>query len=222
MAPIIGIDGSSDDQKALEEHVLSHGATVGTFASQQPPRLVQLIASEIGVTDYSSIINWELELFDTQTAVAGGMNKEFIFAPRIDDKLCSWAAAEGLIEATSAVEKSSSIALVGLFDDEEIGSRLRQGAAGNFLPGTVERIVDAFATEGEGRSVSTLNPDPERRYNSLVPQSYSSANLSPVCTEPAVADICQQLPCICGRHACRQPQRTSSPPPVMRNLQSMT
>jgi aminopeptidase I len=34
--------------------------------------------------------------------------------------------------------------MVALFDDEEVGSLLRQGARGNFLPSVMERIVDEF------------------------------------------------------------------------------
>lgn len=154
MVPVIGIEGSLEEQQALEEHMKAHGSDAGTFVSTQPPKLVQLIANELGVSDYSTILNWELELFDSQPGVTGGMNKEFIFAPRIDDKLCSWAALEGLVEATDLAVKGGSISLVGLFDDEEIGSRLRQGAASNFLPGVVERIVDTFAEGEQGRSVS--------------------------------------------------------------------
>ena len=153
MVPVIGIEGSIQEQSALEQDMKSGGAVVGTFAATQPAKLVQLIAAELGVSDYSTILNWELELFDTQPGVTGGMSKEFIFAPRIDDKLCSWAALEGLVEATDLAVKGGSISLVGLFDDEEIGSKLRQGAAGNFLPGVVERIVDAFAENGQGKSV---------------------------------------------------------------------
>jgi aspartyl aminopeptidase len=35
--------------------------------------------------------------------------------------------------ASGALDDGSTINLVGLFDDEEIGSKLRQGAAGNFM-----------------------------------------------------------------------------------------
>lgn len=94
------------------------------------------------------IINWELELFDTQPAQLGGLDKEFIFAGRIDDKLCSFAAIEALIASdgdADADADSSTIKLVGCFDDEEIGSLLRQGAHSNLLPSTLERICEAFS-----------------------------------------------------------------------------
>src|SRR6202022_3587121 len=46
--------------------------------------------------------------------------------------------------ASSESKSDGCIKLVGVFDDEEIGSLLRQGARGNFLPSTIERIFDAF------------------------------------------------------------------------------
>jgi aminopeptidase I len=93
----------------------------------------------------STIVNWELELFDIQPAQRGGLDKEFIFAGRIDDKLCSWAAVQALLNSASSLSDSSQIRVVALFDDEEVGSLLRQGARGNFLPSVMERIVEEFA-----------------------------------------------------------------------------
>lgn len=103
----------------------------------------------------NSIQGWELELYDTQAATVGGLEKDFIYGGRIDDKLCSWAAIQALLGSTYEGEESSSestsgsiVKLVGLFDDEEIGSLLRQGAQGNFLPLTIERILDSFTPKG--------------------------------------------------------------------------
>jgi len=82
------------------------------------------------------------------------LEKEFIFAGRIDDKVCSWAAIEGLLASTTAPAKDDGIVkLVGVFDDEEIGSLLRQGARGNFLPGTIERISESFSNNGSSANV---------------------------------------------------------------------
>lgn len=135
--PIIGLESSSPEEVLGE---------VGTFVASQPSKLVKLIASELGITpqNYGSIVNWELELFDFQPATVVGMDKEFISAGRIDDKLCSWAAFNGLLYAEND-PSDSGIKLVALFDDEEIGSLLRQGARGNFLPSVIERTVEALS-----------------------------------------------------------------------------
>ncbi|KAI5461446.1 aminopeptidase I zinc metalloprotease-domain-containing protein [Mariannaea sp. PMI_226] len=140
--PIIGLESSHHTPAAPL-------GPVGSFVNTQPPRLVQLIAKQLGIQSYSSIVNWELELFDSQPAQTGGMDREFIFAGRIDDKLCSWAALNGLL-AASDDENEGTIKLVALFDDEEIGSLLRQGARGNFLPLVVERTVEALNPDSFG------------------------------------------------------------------------
>lgn len=135
--PIIGLESSGDSSQAEAL------GPAGAFVNTQPPKLVKLIAKEMGITSYTSILNWELELFDSQPAQTLGMDKEFITAGRIDDKLCSWSALMGLLSADDN-DDDGYIKLVALFDDEEIGSLLRQGAKGNFLPSTIERITEAL------------------------------------------------------------------------------
>ncbi|UPX19917.1 Aminopeptidase I [Ascochyta rabiei] len=149
MVPIIGLDnsdlGASSAANAEAEWKSSPLGGEGAFAATQPERLVKAISSELGITDYSTIVNWELELFDVQPATTGGLDREFIFAGRIDDKLCSWAAVQALLNSNASLSGSSQIRIVALFDDEEVGSLLRQGARGNFLPSIMERIVEEFA-----------------------------------------------------------------------------
>ena len=60
------------------------------------------------------------------------------------------------------MSSSGQIKIVGLFDDEEIGSLLRQGARSNFLPTIIERIVDSFA---------------EKSVTSLVSRTYANSFL---------------------------------------------
>ena len=72
----------------------------------------------------------------------------------MDDKLCSWAAIQALVDAQATdTEDSSIIKAVGLFDNEEIGSLLRQGARGNFLPSTIERAVTSLNNDVSSTSV---------------------------------------------------------------------
>jgi aminopeptidase I len=152
--PIIGLDSTSSSTTESENLTLG-GAS--SFAATQPPKLVRAIAGELSIQDYSSIVNWELELYDTQPAQVGGLDKEFIFAGRIDDKLCSWSAMEALLasaSSTSSTEDDGVVKLVGVFDDEEIGSLLRQGARGNFLPSTISRIVESFSPSSSANILS--------------------------------------------------------------------
>ena len=141
--PIIGLESSkgSAEAEALGPE--------GSFVNSQPPKLVKLIAKELGISSYKSILNWELELFDSQPAQTLGLDKEFITAGRIDDKLCSWSALTALLASTDN-DDEGYIKLVALFDDEEIGSLLRQGARGNFLPSTIERITEALNPKSYG------------------------------------------------------------------------
>ncbi|KIX09709.1 uncharacterized protein Z518_00790 [Rhinocladiella mackenziei CBS 650.93] len=138
MVPIIGLDNS--DVTGKEQDSLKLPA--GIFVATQPERLVRAIAGKMGIEDYTSIINWELELFDVQPAQLGGIDKEFIFAGRIDDKLCCFAAIEALL-ASSDDSSTGIVKMVGCFDDEEIGSYLRQGARSNFMSSVIERICEA-------------------------------------------------------------------------------
>ncbi|KAK3712150.1 vacuolar aminopeptidase 1 [Vermiconidia calcicola] len=156
MVPIIGLDDA--DSSATESQpsepfskpsVLGGGqGPVGSFVRTQPKALVKAIGDELGLnaSSYTDIVNWELELYDVQPATVGGLNKEFIYAGRIDDKLCSWAAMQALIESQQHDTRFSSIIkIVGWFDNEEIGSQLRQGAKSNFLPQTIERAVGSLS-----------------------------------------------------------------------------
>ena len=165
MVPIIGLDdtdaSATDIQTASDPFSrpsILHGEhkAMKSFVSTQPKALVKAIGDALGLSPstYSSMINWELELFDVQPATVGGLNKEFIFAGRIDDKLCSWAAMRALIDGAEDTTKDSSvIKVVGWFDDEEIGSQLRQGAKSNFLPEVLSRAVHSVAKSSDASLV---------------------------------------------------------------------
>ncbi|TQN67305.1 Vacuolar aminopeptidase 1 [Colletotrichum shisoi] len=141
--PIIGLESTDSSSSPVEPL-----GPKGAFVNTQPPKLVKLISKELGLASPTQILNWELELYDSQPAQTGGLDREFIFGGRIDDKLCSWAALTGLLAAESD-PSDGVIKLVALFDDEEIGSLLRQGARGNFLPLTIERAVESLSAAAD-------------------------------------------------------------------------
>lgn len=141
--PIIGLECTSTETMLGSE---------GSYAARHPPRLVKAVSQELGISDYDDIVSWDLELFDITPAVRGGLDNEFIYACRLDDKLCSWAALQALKNSSSAGEshdQSSIIKVTALFDNEEIGSLTRQGARSNFLKSSFERIIASTSSDKE-------------------------------------------------------------------------
>ncbi|KAL8663806.1 MAG: hypothetical protein Q9168_008034 [Polycauliona sp. 1 TL-2023] len=106
------------------------------------PYIVEIIANEAGVPA-SSVVDFEMVLYDTQEACIGGLNSELIFSARLDNLGMSYCSIQGLITSLSsptALENDGSIRLISLFDHEEIGSNTAQGADSNFLPALVRRL----------------------------------------------------------------------------------
>ena len=95
----------------------------------------KLIASEAGV-DAEDILDTDLFLYNRMSAVRLGLNNEFIASGRLDDLQCAFASLKGFIEASP----KDSVAVHCVFDNEEVGSGTKQGAAGSFLRDTLHRI----------------------------------------------------------------------------------
>lgn len=95
----------------------------------------QVLEEEVG----SRVVDFELQFFDAQPAAFGGFSKEWIYSGRLDNLLSCHALVEGLRNASE-----SSLHLCGafFFDNEEIGSETRSGAAGNFAFAMLERIAE--------------------------------------------------------------------------------
>ncbi|KAL1974726.1 hypothetical protein VTN31DRAFT_4930 [Thermomyces dupontii] len=143
MVPIVGVDNSDLFGTGAPEEATGAPKPT-TFVDTQPPKLVEIISKELGISDPNQIINWELELFDSQPAQVGGLDKDLIFAGRIDDKLCCYAAHEALLASPESASPGL-IKMVGMFDAEEIGSLQREGARSTYLSSVIERIVETFA-----------------------------------------------------------------------------
>lgn len=60
----------------------------------------------------------------------------FISAPRLDDLQCAFAALEAFVQA----QPSGSMPVYCLFDNEEVGSQTKQGAASVFLSDVLDRV----------------------------------------------------------------------------------
>lgn len=112
------------------------------MAERHHPKVLDVIASEAGV-DASSIVDFELVLYDTQKSCIGGINDEFVFSPRLDNLGMTYCSVEGLIESVkkdTALDNDTTIRATVCFDHEEIGSESAQGAHSNLLPSVLRRL----------------------------------------------------------------------------------
>ena len=83
--------------------------------------LLSLLSNHISESDEEikefEIKDFELVLCDTQPPTLGGMNDEFIFAPRLDNLCMSFCAVKAIVEATG-LENDETVRLISLFDHE--------------------------------------------------------------------------------------------------------
>ena len=105
---------------------------------------LKLIASEAGVSA-ADILDTDLFLYNRMPAVSLGLNNEFISSGRLDDLQCAFASLKGFVEASP----KNSAAVHCVFDNEEVGSGTKQGAASTFLKDTLRRINSAMGRTEE-------------------------------------------------------------------------
>ena len=114
----------------------------------------KLIAKVAGVKE-SDIFGSDLFLYNRVKPTIWGAGKEYISSSRLDDQECVYTTFEAFLNA-----KSTSHTLVHcVFDNEEVGSGTKQGAASTFLKDTLERIC-----EGCGRT--------RQQYHTALAQSF--------------------------------------------------
>ncbi|ANB11102.1 Ape1p [Sugiyamaella lignohabitans] len=143
MTPIIGLIGDEDP-----ELVATADEKRSPLIGKHSLRLLRALSKHSGIP-VGDFLQLDLEVYDTHPGTVGGLDKEFVFCPRIDDKLCSFAAVYGLLESLEKVDDNSSLSFVALYDDEEIGSLLRQGAESNLLEGTIDRLLALHGSSDE-------------------------------------------------------------------------
>ena len=101
--------------------------------------LISILAESANVNS-DDILGFDLVAYNRQPYCFWGASDEFISGPRLDDCMCAYASFMGFL-ASSPTNKAS---IHAVFDNEEVGSSTRQGAASTFLKDTLKRISGAF------------------------------------------------------------------------------
>lgn len=135
--PVIGYTAGEDNEEEGDPEDEARSPLFG----KHPIEFLRYIAS-LAKVKVSQLVQLDLDLFDVQKGTLGGLKKDFLFAPRLDDRLCSFAAIKSLIDfANEGPVPKDAFSIVTLYDNEEVGSLSRQGAKGGLLESVVQRVV---------------------------------------------------------------------------------
>jgi len=116
---------------------------------EDAPVLATLVATELRaqrIADVApdAILAFDLMLYDVQPSAIIGSDGAFIAAPRLDNLASCHAAVSALLQDATRMNLGRATRAVVLYDHEEVGSESAQGAGGNVLVETLERIVAAY------------------------------------------------------------------------------
>lgn len=115
------------------------------YGTAEAKDLLELIARECGL-DAGAIVGHDLFVYNRQAPSVWGAEWEFISSPRLDDLQCAFSSLSGFLESGPG----ESVPVHVVFDNEEIGSSTKQGAASAFLEDTLRRIAAGLGlTESE-------------------------------------------------------------------------
>lgn len=113
MLPLLGLSG---------EHA-SEGA------------LLRLLSEHLSCAP-EDILDYELNLYNTEKGTVLGIDDAFYQAPRLDDL----TSVQALLDALTAADRATGINALVIFDHEEVGSRTRQGADSTLFSMILEKI----------------------------------------------------------------------------------
>lgn len=118
--------------------------------------LLQYVAEKLKIHP-NDILDFDLYLYISDTPTSVGIQDAFVTSPRIDNISSVCAILEELVSA----ELSDTLCIGALFDNEEIGSRSKQGADSHLLADIVKQLSGrhelALTTDGFYLSVDVAH-----------------------------------------------------------------
>lgn len=146
--PNLAIHLNREVNKGIElnrQNDMSPVCTVLTDELNRDDFFMNWMAAELGVKK-DDILDYELYIYISEEGCLTGMEEEMISAPRLDNI----TSVEALVNAFTGEDgmRESGINGIVLYDNEEVGSRSKQGADSELLAMVTERIYSCL---GYGR-----------------------------------------------------------------------
>jgi len=144
----------------------------GKDAESAAQAFLQLLANQLQV-EPGQILNWEMNVYDTQLGVFWGADQEFIANSQLDNLASCHAGITALLQA----QASDATAVCALFDHEEVGSESASGAGGSFIADVLARIAVAQGLNEEMKLAAYaqsffISADMAHAYHPNFPNAY--------------------------------------------------
>lgn len=105
---------------------------------------MEYLAKQLQV-EVSDILDFDLSIYNCEDSHIIGLNQEFFSSPRLDNLTSVVACLKGIIND----QHEKDIHVIALYDNEEVGSRTKQGADSSLTNILLEKI---YAGIGHGRT----------------------------------------------------------------------
>ncbi len=97
---------------------------------------ISFLAKELGV-EKDRILDYDMYIYNCEEGGFVGLKEDFVSCPRLDNLTSVWSLLKGITEG----KRKEGINLIALYDNEEIGSRTKQGADSALLNLLLEKIM---------------------------------------------------------------------------------
>ena len=102
-------------------------------------KLLSLLSGELGVPE-EDILSYDLNAYPCERGCLLGCGDAFLSAPRLDNL----SSVKACLDAVNAWRGADGVRVVALFDNEEVGSRTKQGAGSAALSMILEQVYAAL------------------------------------------------------------------------------
>ena len=145
--PSVAIHMNRDANKGFEynpqKDLLPLFAMADSNGSKKNASPLAEIIGKAAKVDPKNILACDIFVYDRTPGSIWGANNEFFSVQHIDDLECAFTAIRALKDASVGAAQTS-MPMVALFDNEEVGSETKQGADSTFLDVTLTRIAEAL------------------------------------------------------------------------------
>ena len=132
---------SGEKDISLQNHMLP------LVACGEQKNFIDAALASCGI-DPKKVLGMDLFLTCRAEPSLWGPDNAFLSAPRLDDLACAYGTMQGFLGA-EAVEDALFLCV---FDNEEVGSESKQGAASTFLRDVIDRVCASFGWDAEARA----------------------------------------------------------------------